>query len=95
VNSSAQWTARSWRALRGILAELERVRADGVAFDREEHTEGICAIGTAVRAAGRPVAALSIPVPASRFQAGEARYTRELLRAREDASDALSRSARA
>ena len=71
------------------------MQAGGVAYDREEHTEGICAIGVAVPGAGEPLAALSIPLPASRFAAAEARHARALLRARERASEALSRSARA
>ncbi len=88
-------TPRTITSRRALLAELERVQADGVAYDREEHTEGICAIGVAVPGAGEPVAALSIPVPASRFRAAEARHTRALLGARARASEALSRSARA
>jgi len=38
-----------------------------VAFDLEEHTEGICAVGTAVfDKVGKPYA-ISIPVPAQRY----------------------------
>jgi DNA-binding IclR family transcriptional regulator len=90
-----RFTPNTITSRRALLTELALVRADGVAFDREEHTEGICAIGAAVPGAGEPLAALSIPVPASRFRAGEARYARALHRAREQASELLSRSARA
>lgn len=56
-----------------LLEELERIRHGGVAFDREEHTEGICAVGAAVGDAGGPAAAaISVPVPAQRFAAIEA-----------------------
>jgi DNA-binding IclR family transcriptional regulator len=54
-------------ARRALLAELDRVRADGIAFDREEHTLGVCAVGVAVPTGGKPVAAISVPVPAQRF----------------------------
>lgn len=50
-----------------LLADLERVRAIGVAYDREELTVGISAVGAAIRDAGRVVAALIIPVPTARF----------------------------
>lgn len=42
-----------------------------MAFDREEHTEGICAAGVTVLDAGRPIAAVSVPVPAQRFHGRE------------------------
>lgn len=64
---------------RALLAELARIRADGVAFDREEHTVGICAAGVAVLdAAANPVAAISVPVPTPRFEGREARYAERL-----------------
>jgi DNA-binding IclR family transcriptional regulator len=55
---------------KALLEELDRVRTGGIAFDREEHTLGICAVGVAVPAGAKPVAAISVPVPAQRF--GEA-----------------------
>ena len=55
-----------------LLAELESIRAAGIAIDREEHTEGICAVGAAIPVGGEPVAAISVPVPVQRFRASEA-----------------------
>jgi DNA-binding IclR family transcriptional regulator len=49
-----------------LLAELARIREEGVAYDRQEHTVGIVAVGTAVLAADGPVAAISVPVPSER-----------------------------
>ena len=47
---------------------IESVRRTGVAYDLEEHTEGICAVGTAfLDPIGRAVA-ISIPVPTTRFR---------------------------
>lgn len=57
-----------------LLAELEAIRRDGVAFDREEHTEGICAVGAAIAAPGDGgAAAISVPVPSQRFTGAEDR----------------------
>lgn len=54
-----------------LLAELGEVRRSHVAFDREEHTDGICAVGaTVIDFSGRPLA-VSVPVPAQRFYANE------------------------
>jgi DNA-binding IclR family transcriptional regulator len=53
-----------------LLAELATVREQGIAFDREEHTEGICAVGAVVSAGEDPAAAaISVPVPSQRFGA--------------------------
>lgn len=57
-----------------LLDELDRIRHTGVAVDREEHTEGICAVGAAVADPAGPAAAISVPVPTPRFTRGEARY---------------------
>ena len=72
-----------------LLAELDRVRADGIAYDREEHTEGISAVGAAVLDATGPVAAISIPVPTARFAGHERRYAKAIARAAKDASQLL------
>ena len=50
-----------------LLDELKSVRKNGVAFDREEHTLGICAAGVAMRDLLGNVVAISVPVPAQRF----------------------------
>ncbi|MET0558048.1 MAG: IclR family transcriptional regulator [Solirubrobacterales bacterium] len=56
-----------------LLTELATVRRQGIAFDREEHTEGICAIGAAISDGDDPAAAaISVPVPSQRFAAAEA-----------------------
>jgi DNA-binding IclR family transcriptional regulator len=72
-----------------LLAELEQVRARGVAFDREEHTEGIAAVGAAVLDETGPVAAISIPVPTARFAGSERRYAKAIAAAASDASGLL------
>lgn len=50
-----------------LARELRTVEESGLAFDLEEHTEGVCAIGTYfLDSLGRPYA-ISIPIPRQRF----------------------------
>ncbi len=48
-------------------ARLERVLEEGVAYDREEHDIGTCAVGVPIMSRGKVVAALSLIVPVERF----------------------------
>lgn len=59
-----------------LARELDRVREDGIAYDREEHAEGICAVGTVLP--GLAVA-VSVPLPAQRFYGREAELRDALL----------------
>ena len=54
-----------------LLQELERVRETGIAFARSEHTPGIDAVAVAVGPVDRPIAAVSVPLPAQRFELSE------------------------
>jgi DNA-binding IclR family transcriptional regulator len=69
---------------RGVLdRQLLEVARTQLAFDIEEHSEGICAIGTAfIDPLGRDFA-LSIPVPVSRFAARRDELAARLLAARD------------
>jgi DNA-binding IclR family transcriptional regulator len=51
-----------------LLDEIRAVRRNGYALDREEHTLGICAAGVAMRDMLGNYVAVSVPVPAQRFQ---------------------------
>jgi DNA-binding IclR family transcriptional regulator len=64
-----------------LLAELATIRREGVAYDREEHTEGISAVGAAIVDDGGPVAAISVPAPSVRFARERERNARALRRA--------------
>jgi DNA-binding IclR family transcriptional regulator len=70
-------------------AELEEIRRRGVAFDHEEHTEGIGAVGVAIHDSAGPVAALSVPVPMTRFRGAEQRYAQAALAVAREASGLL------
>jgi DNA-binding IclR family transcriptional regulator len=70
--------------LHALEAELDAIRAgDGVAFDREEHTEGICAVGAALPTPDGGWAAISVPLPAPRFYGHEQRLKVAVLRCRD------------
>ena len=67
----------------------ERIRSERVAYDLEEHTDGICAAGAIISDPYGPIAAISVPVPAQRFLGNEQTVVQSLLRACDDCSAAL------
>jgi DNA-binding IclR family transcriptional regulator len=83
-------TPQTITSVRELLAELERVRRDGVAVDREEHTPGICAVGAALDTQGGPLAAITVPLPAQRFHGNEPQIVAALERTRDAINEALA-----
>lgn len=73
-----RFTENTITRLADLARELETIRETGIAFDREEHTHGICAGGIAMRDAFGTLAALSVPMPAQRFRGREKEVAREL-----------------
>jgi len=66
--------------LNDLLSELNEVRSQGFAFDREEHTLGISAAGVALPDhLGNPHA-ISIPVPTASFVDEESNITKHRLK---------------
>jgi DNA-binding IclR family transcriptional regulator len=66
-----------------LIRDIEACRRIGYAVDDEEHTEGICGLGTGfIDPLGRAVA-LSISVPATRFERLRSDLASKLLAARE------------
>jgi DNA-binding IclR family transcriptional regulator len=63
-----------------LLKELEVVRNEGIAFAKEEHIHGICAIGAVVYDSMRNLRAVSIPVPSARFYGNEEKLAAALLK---------------
>ena len=61
-------TPKTLTRLDALLADLKAVRKTGVAFDREEHTLGICAAGVAMHDPLGNAVAISVPVPIHRFE---------------------------
>ena len=60
-------TPKTLTRLDALLADLKAVRETGVAYDREEHTLGICAVGVALHDPLGNAVAISVPVPSQRF----------------------------
>jgi DNA-binding IclR family transcriptional regulator len=66
-----QLTPNTITSVAALREELSRVRREGIAYDLEEHTEGICAIGAALHTSGPPLA-ISVPMPTQRFHGRQA-----------------------
>jgi len=72
-------TPNTLTKLSALLAELRTVRKNGIAYDREEHTIGICAVGVALHDPLGNAVAISVPVPSQRFAERERRIAEQLL----------------
>jgi DNA-binding IclR family transcriptional regulator len=72
-------TPKTLTRLDALIADLKSVRRSGVAFDREEHTLGICAAGVALRDAVGNFVAISVPAPTQRFAEHSALISDRLL----------------
>lgn len=72
-------TPRTITRIEILLAELKMVRRTGVAFDREEHTAGICAAGVSLHDPLGNAVAISVPVPSQRFMAQQTLFADRLL----------------
>lgn len=67
-----EYTANTLTSPAELRAEIARIRAkDGVAFDREEQSEGVCAVGAVIGTVDHDLLAVSIPVPTQRFTGRE------------------------
>jgi DNA-binding IclR family transcriptional regulator len=75
--------------------QLDGVRRAGVAFDVEEHTEGICAVGAALHGVPGAPTAVSVPLPVQRFTDRQDRITTALRRTVNRIEARLIRSAAA
>ena len=62
------YTARTHRSVETLLPELETIRQTGVAYDREEHQDGIISIAAPVLSTnGRVIGAISIATSTERY----------------------------
>ncbi len=77
------YTPKTLKTRNELKLELQEVRTTGVAYDREEHTLGICALAVLINGPMNSTAALSMPVPSVRFYGFEKKLTEELLTSRE------------
>jgi DNA-binding IclR family transcriptional regulator len=72
-----------------LLEELDRVRDTGIAYARGERTQGIDAIAVAVGPEHAPIAAVSVPMPAQRFEASERAIVAAIRRTRAAVNELL------
>jgi DNA-binding IclR family transcriptional regulator len=86
-------TPRTLTRLDDLLKDLDTVRKSGVAYDREEHTLGICAAGVALRDALGNFVAVSVPVPTQRFKDHQDKIAERLLATKRALADCLSAGA--
>jgi DNA-binding IclR family transcriptional regulator len=77
-------TANTITNRRALLAELAQAGATGLAYDREEQTAGIAAIGTAVRVGVGGLVAITVVLPVARLALEEKHIVAALLRLREE-----------
>ena len=73
-----------------LLKELDLVRVTGVAYDHQEHTIGVSAVGAAIRDAAGSLAAVTVVMPAARLEGNEERVAAALVRVCDDIQRALS-----
>jgi DNA-binding IclR family transcriptional regulator len=74
-----------------LVREIDKARQTHLAFDFEEHREGITAVGTALLDwFGRPMA-VSVPTPSLRFAVRQDEIIARLLQFRERVKDVLQR----
>jgi DNA-binding IclR family transcriptional regulator len=72
-----------------LWEDLDAVATTGIAFDREEHTEGISAVGAVVRDAFGSMGAITIPMPTQRFTGPEGDLAERLRAVAAEATRAL------
>jgi DNA-binding IclR family transcriptional regulator len=72
-------TAHTITSPAALRTELAQIGRDGVAFDREEQTDGICAVGAALGGVAEQLVAVSLPVPAQRFYGREEELAQALV----------------
>jgi len=75
----ARLTANTITTPAALRSELARIESEGVAYDREEQTEGVCAVGAVLRGVTEEMVAVSVPVPAQRFYGREEELAQALL----------------
>ena len=85
-------TPNTMTKLAQLLEDIKGIRRNGFAIDREEHTAGICAAGVAMRDMLGNFVAISVPVPAQRFQSERALICERLLATRRTLQNQLSTS---
>lgn len=69
-------------SVKALQEELAKVRKTAIAYDHEEHLEGVSAVGTSIQEPGGKLYAISVPVPTVRFKKKEKALAQALLECR-------------
>jgi len=85
-----KFTPSTIASFSNLERELKKIRKSGIAYDREEFSEGVCAIGMAFKGPAGGWFAVSIPVPAQRFYGNEERLALALSDAIQEIEKAIS-----
>lgn len=91
----ARHTRHSIANLDELLGQLDEVRRAGVAFVRDEYTEGISAVGAVIEDDSGSLAAVSVPMPSQRFAGNERKLSKLLLQCVAEINRSLGGRARA
>jgi DNA-binding IclR family transcriptional regulator len=86
-------TTTTLTRLEDLLKDLKTVRKSGIAFDREEHTLGICAAGIVMRDPLGNHIAISVPVPVQRFEDNQTLIADRLLATKRSLQERLAAAA--
>ncbi|WP_404900540.1 IclR family transcriptional regulator [Priestia filamentosa] len=65
------YTQNTLKRREDLLKELEIIKREGIAFSREEHLIGICAVGAVIKDPIGNLYSISIPLPSTRFYGKE------------------------
>jgi DNA-binding IclR family transcriptional regulator len=79
IEQELQTTDGQQQDRRALIEEVEETRRRGFAYDIDEHTDGVSAVGAAFRDANRQIYAISIPAPSHRFAGDRQRLTSNLV----------------
>ena len=66
-----------------FMKRIEEIRQDGLAYDLDEHTVGISAIGFAFKDWSGEIHSISVPIPSSRYAASQAVVEKSLRKAKQ------------
>jgi DNA-binding IclR family transcriptional regulator len=91
IRRRAKPSSQTKTKIADILAEIATVRTTGFSYDREDHTPGVCAVGTPIHVTGLRPHAISIVVPLQRFDAHLQTYRKALMDCRTRVEKELSR----
>ena len=89
-NGLIKSTQKTITTLPELIKVVEKSRKTHISLDDEEHTEGVCALGTAFRDPLGRIFAVSVPVPSIRFQSSKKSISQALLDLRRAVLDSLN-----